>query len=320
WPGPPRHQGRMRRGRVRGVHGAARRRARPRLPRAGGPAGGADAPDHRGRRGRRARSAPGRVRRSRGRPVRILHAGHDPGGESAPRREPGTHRARGPRGPGRQPLPVYRICQDYRGCDGHRWRDRSMRLAPFELSQPETVDEVVAALAEADGDACLIAGGTALVPMLRLGLLRPGRVIALHRARGLARLEARGAALHIGAMATLAAVHRSSVIWSGWPMLAAAAGKVATPAIRSTATIGGNLGYAEAASDLAPALLCLDAEVEVAGPAGQRRLPLSEFFTGFYETALGPGELVTAVGAPACPPAAPAAYANFSPPSPAAKP
>jgi len=188
-----------------------------------------------------------------------------------------------------------------------------MRLAPFELSQPETVDEVVAALAEADGDACLIAGGTALVPMLRLGLLRPGRVIALHRARDLDRLEARGAALHIGAMATLAAVHRSSVIWSGWPMLAAAAGKVATPAIRSTATIGGNLGYAEAASDLAPALLCLDAEVEVAGPAGQRRLPLSEFFTGFYETALGPGELVTAVGAPAGPPGARGGYIKFCP-------
>ena len=187
-----------------------------------------------------------------------------------------------------------------------------MRLRPFELSEPESIPEAIDALG-ADGETRLISGGTALVPMIRLGLIRPDRVISLHRVRGLADLTVDARVLHVGAMTTMAEIHRAPGVCAGWPLLAEAAGRVATPAIRSSATLGGNLGYAEAASDPAPALLCLDAEVRIAGPAGERSLPIRHFFTGFYETALAPGEIVTGVEVPAPPPGARSGYVKFCP-------
>ncbi len=186
-----------------------------------------------------------------------------------------------------------------------------MRLRPFELIQPDTVAEAVDALGHTGGEAKLIAGGTALVPMIRLGLIRPDHVIALHRVRGLAEITAEQGVLHLGAMVTMADLHRAPVVRSGWLLLAEAAGRVATPAIRSSATLGGNLGYAEAASDVAPALLCLEALIETAGPGGERSLPIARFFTGFYETALEPGEIVTGVRVPASPTGAVSGYVKF---------
>lgn len=186
-----------------------------------------------------------------------------------------------------------------------------MRLRPFELIQPESVAEAVDALGRADGEARVIAGGTALVPMIRLGLIRPDLVIALDRVNGLQEIMAGRGALHLGAMVTMADLHRAPAVRSGWPLLAEAAGRVATPAIRSSATLGGNLAYAEAASDVAPALLCLEAQIEIAGPAGGRSLPIAGFFTGFYETSLAPGEIVTGVRLPPCPEGAVAGYAKF---------
>ncbi len=186
-----------------------------------------------------------------------------------------------------------------------------MRLRPFELIQPESVAEAVKALGRSGGEARLIAGGTALVPMIRLGLVRPDFVISLHRVSGLAEIVGRQDALRLGAMVTMADLHRAPAVLSGWPLLAEAAGRVATPAIRSSATLGGNLGYAEAASDVTPALLCLEAEVETAGPGGGRSLPIATFFTGFYETSLSPGEIVTGVRVPACPESAIGGYLKF---------
>ena len=188
-----------------------------------------------------------------------------------------------------------------------------MRLRPFELIEPETVAEAVEAFSRADGESRVVAGGTALVPMLRMGLLRPERVISLHHIAELGRFAVSERGLHVGAMVTVAAIGRSPEILSGWPLLAAAAGHVASPAIRSSATLGGNLGYAEPASDPAPALLCLEADVDVVGPAGARSLPLSQFFAGFYETALAPGEIITGVRVPAAPAGARTGYVKFCP-------
>ena len=187
-----------------------------------------------------------------------------------------------------------------------------MRLPPFQLLQPATVEEALVLL-DADDEPRVVAGGTALVPMMRLGLLRPARVVSLHRVAALDALSTEAGALHVGAMATLEAIHRAPAVSAGWPLLAEAAGRVATPAIRSTATLGGNLAYAEAASDPAPALLCLEAEVEIAGRAGRRCVPISRFFTAFYETALGRGELVTGVRVPPCPAGARHGYVKFCP-------
>ena len=185
-----------------------------------------------------------------------------------------------------------------------------MRLAPFELSEPASLAEALAILARHDGECRLIAGGTALVPLLRLGLARPDRLVSLHRIPGIAEIRADGGGLLVGAMATHAQVRRAAAV-QGWPLLAEAAGRVASPAIRAAGTLGGNLCYAEAASDVAPALLCLDAEVTVTGARGERTVPVAGFFRGFFEAALEPGEILTRVRIPPVPPGARGAYVKF---------
>jgi aerobic carbon-monoxide dehydrogenase medium subunit len=188
-----------------------------------------------------------------------------------------------------------------------------MRLRPFELIEPDSVAEAVAMFARAGDAARIVSGGTALVPMIRLGLLRPDPLITLHRVPGLAGVKVDDGTLHLGAMVSMADLARSPIVRSRWTLLAEAAGRVATPAIRSSATVGGNLAYAEAASDVAPALLCLEASIETAGPGGDRSVPITSFFTGFYETALEPGAIVKGVRVPACPERAAAGYVKFCP-------
>lgn len=188
-----------------------------------------------------------------------------------------------------------------------------MRLRPFALAEPESVAEAVELLARQEGDTRVIAGGTALVPTMRLGLVAPDRLVSLHRIPGLSEIRVSKGALELGAMASLAAVARHADLRAGWPLLAQAAGRVATPAIRSSATLGGNLCYAEAASDPAPALLCLDSQVRVADSVGERVVPIAEFFTGFYETAVAPGEVLMGVRVPAVPPGARSGYLKFCP-------
>ncbi len=188
-----------------------------------------------------------------------------------------------------------------------------MRLRPFALVEPESVPEAVEVLSRLEGDTRIIAGGTALVPTMRLGLVTPDRLVSLHRIPGLSEIRVSKGVLEVGAMASLAALARHGALRAGWPLLAQAVGRVATPAIRSSATLGGNLCYAEAASDPAPALLCLDTRVRVADSVGERVVPIAEFFTGFYETAIAPGEVLTGVRVPAAPPGARGGYVKFCP-------
>jgi aerobic carbon-monoxide dehydrogenase medium subunit len=188
-----------------------------------------------------------------------------------------------------------------------------MRLRPFALAEPESVPEAVEIVARLEGETRIIAGGTALVPTMRLGLVTPDRLVSLHRIPGLSQIRVDKGALEIGAMSSLAALVRHDAVRTGWPLLAQAAGRVATPAIRSTATLGGNLCYAEAASDPAPALLCLDTRVRVADSVGERVIPIGEFFTGFYETAVAPNEILTGVSVPAVPSGARSGYVKFCP-------
>jgi carbon-monoxide dehydrogenase medium subunit len=188
-----------------------------------------------------------------------------------------------------------------------------MRLRPFELIAPHSVEETVDALGRAGGAARVVSGGTALVPMMRLGLVRPDPLITLHRVPGLAEVVVDDGVLHLGSMVSMADLVRSRAVRGGWELLAEAAHRVATPAIRSSATLGGNLAYAEAASDVAPALLCLEASVETAGPAGERSIPITRFFTGFYETALEPGTIVAGVRVPPSPDGAVGGYVKFCP-------
>ena len=188
-----------------------------------------------------------------------------------------------------------------------------MRLPPFDLAEPTDLREALDLLADGAGECRLIAGGTALVPLLRLGLARPDRLVSLHRIPGLATITPEAGALSVGATATHAEVRREPAVIAGWPLLAEAAGRVASPAIRASGTVGGNLCYAESASDVAPALLCLDARVTVARRDGERTVPVAEFFRGFYDAALEPGEIVTRIRVPAPPASARSGYVKFCP-------
>jgi carbon-monoxide dehydrogenase medium subunit len=171
-------------------------------------------------------------------------------------------------------------------------------LPRFELHEPETFDELFALAARYGEEARYLAGGTALVLLMHAQLLEPGALLALHRLPGLRAIARDDGRLRLGALATHAELAQSALLREHVPALAEAFAHVATPRIRNVGTVGGNLAHADPHQDPPVALMALGAAVVVRGPGGERRIPLDTFFTGFYETALQPGELITAVDVP----------------------
>jgi CO/xanthine dehydrogenase FAD-binding subunit len=159
--------------------------------------------------------------------------------------------------------------------------------------RPRTVEEAVEMLAE---PACILAGGTDVFPAL-VDRPAPARIVDLSRLEGLSAITLEPGLVRIGARVTWSALVRAPLP-PCFAMLKAAAREVGSVQIQNAATIAGNLVNASPAADGVPPLLALDAFVEIAGPAGRRRLPLSAFITGYRQTALAPGELVTAVLVP----------------------
>jgi carbon-monoxide dehydrogenase medium subunit len=187
-------------------------------------------------------------------------------------------------------------------------------LRPFEYVESKTVDDAVAALERGGDDARVIAGGTALVPLMKHAVLRPSLLVSIAKVPGLADITDAGAAgVRIGAVATHWAVSHSAAVQERSPLLACACARVASPTIRSMGTLGGNLCYGESASDPSPALLALRAGVRLHGPGGARTVPITEFFTGFYETALREAELLTGVDVPPMPAGARWRYLKWTP-------
>jgi aerobic carbon-monoxide dehydrogenase medium subunit len=143
-----------------------------------------------------------------------------------------------------------------------------------------------------------VAGGTALTILLRQRLIRPAALVSLADVPGLETIACRDGWLHLGALATHRAVERSPVVRRTIPGLARTFQVVANVRVRNVATVGGVVAEADYASDPPAMLVALGAQVEVRGPAGARSIPADEFFVGFYETALGPAEIVTGVCVP----------------------
>jgi carbon-monoxide dehydrogenase medium subunit len=189
-----------------------------------------------------------------------------------------------------------------------------MILRPFEYVESKTVDDAVAALRTGGEDARVIAGGTALVPLMKHSVLRPSLLVSIAKVPGLADIAPDASAgLRIGGVATHWAVSRSTLVQERSPLLAGACARVASPTVRSMGTLGGNLCYGESASDPSPALLALRATVRLHGPGGDRTVPITGFFTGFYETALGEAEVLTAIDVPAMPAGARWRYLKWTP-------
>ena len=173
-------------------------------------------------------------------------------------------------------------------------------MQPFAYARPETLAEVVALLEQHGPGARLLAGGTDLVINLRDGKVRPEVVVDVKRVPELAPgiTAGEGGSLVIGATTTMTQLAAHPVVRRDLAALAEGAAVVGSVQIRNRATLAGNLCNASPAADTAPALLVHGAIVVASGPAGDRRIPLDEFFVRSGVTALGPAELVTAIEMP----------------------
>src|SRR5690349_1347775 len=186
-------------------------------------------------------------------------------------------------------------------------------MTPFEYRTPKNLKEVHATLKEFGSDAKLIAGGTALVIMMKQRLVRPSCLVSLGSVRGLNGIELKDGGLSIGGLATHRAVEGSPLVRRRLPMLAETYHHVATLRIRNMATVGGGLAHADPNQDPPPSLIALGATVKATSANGNRTLALDEFFKDYYETVLEPDELITEVMVPKLPPNSGAAYIKFLP-------
>ena len=169
----------------------------------------------------------------------------------------------------------------------------------FELVLPESVDDCVRALGQHGSDAKLLAGGTDLLPQLKNHLLKPARVIDLSGVARLRALEpANGRGLRVGAAVTARTLELDATVRSRYLSLAESGALVGSVQVRNLATLGGNLCNAAPSADMAPPLLALDAEAVIAGPKGERRVPIAAFFTGVRRTVLAPDELLVELVVP----------------------
>lgn len=185
-------------------------------------------------------------------------------------------------------------------------------MRDFIWVQPDSLEEACAQLAGVGEDGRAIAGGTALMLAMRQRMLAPSHVVSLGRLTALReiRVEADGS-LTIGALARHADVARAAAVREGWPVLASMAERVANPQVRNQGTIGGNLCYADPATDPPGCLLALGARVHVRSARGERVLPMDDFLLDYYTTALEPGEILTAIRVPALASGSVARYARF---------
>jgi CO/xanthine dehydrogenase FAD-binding subunit len=177
-------------------------------------------------------------------------------------------------------------------------------VAAFELVAPRTVDEAVAELRAASGSPVgVLAGGSDLLIDLDAGRIAPTRIISLRRLPWRT-LDWTGGALTIGSTLPLRALEDDPEVRRRLPGLWQAIRAVGSVALRHRATVGGNLGRAAPSSDIIPILLALDAEVELVGSEGARRLPVDRFVRASRRTALESTELIRSIRIPEARPSA----------------
>jgi len=189
-------------------------------------------------------------------------------------------------------------------------------MAAFEYLEPATLEGAFDALERGGEEAHVLAGGTALVLLMRLGLVIPSFVVGMRRIEGLREIGiSKEGGLEIGALVTHAEIEGSALVQRFFAPLAQTFGRVATVRIRNQATIGGNLVHADPASDPPPMLIAMDAEIVVARRGGVRTISAADFFRDLFEVALEPGEIVTAIRIPPPPRGMLGTYVKFLPAS-----
>ncbi len=169
-------------------------------------------------------------------------------------------------------------------------------MAPFELERPAKLADAIALL-DAEG-ARPFSGGTALMLMMKAGVLRPSRLVSLDRL-GLSQITVHDGTLVAGAMTRLSELERSPEVRRGWPVIARTLKTLANVRVRNVATVGGALAHADPHMDLPPLLAALGAQVCIAGGGGERSIPVEALYAGYLENTLKRNELITRVEIPA---------------------
>jgi carbon-monoxide dehydrogenase medium subunit len=177
-----------------------------------------------------------------------------------------------------------------------------------KLIRPDSMAEALGQREQYGKDGMPIAGGQSLLVLLRNKLIDPKVLIDLERLGELRGVQCQTDGMSVGPMTTIYNLLSSPEVRAAAPLLSQAASKVGSTAIRNLGTIGGNLCHNEPGADLPPALLALDAVVELRSRKATRKVPLREFFRGYFETAVTPDELLYAVEIPTLPGRASAVY------------
>src|SRR5262245_32474418 len=169
----------------------------------------------------------------------------------------------------------------------------------FAYFAPTTLPEALSLLRTYGSEAKLLSGGQSLIPLMKLRLATPAYLIDINRIPGLDSLQERNGFLSIGALTREADLEHSALVRTHYPIVYDTARVIGDPLVRNLATIGGNLAHADPANDHPATLLALEAEVVATGPEGERTIPVTEFFTDIFPTALRPDEIRTAIRIPA---------------------
>lgn len=184
----------------------------------------------------------------------------------------------------------------------------------FELLEPVTVAEAVTCLDTDDPGVRVMAGGTALMLLMKARLFQPTRLVSLHRLRASASgvRGSLGEGLRIGALTTLSELERSPLVGQVLPVLRGALSTLSNVRIRNVATLGGHLAHGDPHMDLPPILMTLGARVRVVGRRGERWIEVTDLPTGYYETSVARDELITEVVVPPQPVSSSAAYVKYT--------
>src|SRR5215472_12082458 len=179
--------------------------------------------------------------------------------------------------------------------------ERPRDMTPFELVEPASLDEAIALLDPDDPTVRPIAGGTALMLMMKAGVFRPTRLVSLRKLGDQLTRIAVGADGHlsIGAMTPLAVMEASADVARAAPVIPRAMRRLSNIRVRNVATVGGAIAHGDPHMDLPPVLMALGASITVASPHGERRLLVEDLYSGYYETVLAKNDLIASVQIPA---------------------
>jgi carbon-monoxide dehydrogenase medium subunit len=173
-----------------------------------------------------------------------------------------------------------------------------VKPAPFAYAKARSLEHATELL-QADGEARILAGGQSLIATLNMRLSRPTLLVDINDIAGLDGIAVKDGMVELGALVRHAQAGRSETIAKHAPLIAKAIPHIGHPAIRNRGTIGGSIAFADPAAELPACLVALNGEVVIAGANGERIVKADDFFKGLFETALGAGDVLTAIRVPA---------------------